>query len=49
VLFAALILLILGYTMVYSSLHGNWQFWRYFFPSSVGTYASNTAVLPQQA
>jgi putative Mn2+ efflux pump MntP len=34
VLFAALLLVILGYTMVYSSLHGRWDFWRYFFPKT---------------
>jgi hypothetical protein len=32
VLFAALLLAILGYTMVFSALHGSWAFWKYFFP-----------------
>lgn len=32
-LFAALIVLTVGYTMLYSAVHGNWAFWTYFFPS----------------
>ena len=31
-LFVALVLLTIGYTMIYAALHGNWQFWTYFFP-----------------
>ncbi len=31
-LFVSLIFLTVGYTMVYAALHGNWQFWTYFFP-----------------
>lgn len=31
-LFVSMVLLTVGYTMVYSALHGNWQFWTYFFP-----------------
>lgn len=31
-LFVAMTLLTLGYTMVYSAFHGTWEFWRYFFP-----------------
>lgn len=33
-LFTSLILLVVGYTMVFSALHGRWQFWRYFFPKA---------------
>jgi len=25
-------LLTIGYSMVYAALHGNWQFWKYWFP-----------------
>lgn len=39
-LFVAMILLTVGYTAVYSSLHGNWQFWQYFFPKKVQAQAS---------
>jgi hypothetical protein len=34
VLFAAMLTLIVAYTMIYSALHGRWQFWTYFFPAS---------------
>lgn len=33
-LFTTLILLTLGYSMVYSALHGNWQFWTYWLPKT---------------
>lgn len=36
-LFAAMILLTVGYAAVYSALHGNWQFWTYFFPPKAAT------------
>jgi hypothetical protein len=32
-LFTAMIVLVLGYTMIYSALHGRWEFWTYFFPA----------------
>lgn len=31
-LFVSMILLTVGYTALYAALHGNWEFWRYFFP-----------------
>jgi hypothetical protein len=34
VLFTSLLLLTIGYAMVFSALHGNWQFWTYLFPKS---------------
>ena len=46
-LFTSLILLVVGYTMLYSALHGKWQFWRYFFPAKA-TQAS-TALATQVA
>jgi len=33
-LLISMLTLILGYTMVYASVHGDWQFWRYFFPAT---------------
>lgn len=36
-LFTAMILLTIGYTAVYAALHGNWEFWRYFFPRGTKT------------
>ena len=36
-LFAAMIFLTVGYTAVYAALHGNWQFWQYFFPRKATT------------
>lgn len=44
-LFVSLILLTIGYTMVFAALHGNWQFWSYFFPGGgvVPTTGRNTA------
>ncbi len=33
-LFTSIILMTLGYTMVYSALHGKWQFWTFFFPQN---------------
>ena len=36
-LFAAMIFLTVGYTAVYAALHGNWQFWQYFFPRNAPT------------
>lgn len=32
-LFAAIIFGVLGYTMIYSALHGKWEFWTFFFPA----------------
>jgi hypothetical protein len=34
VLLAAMVLLILGYSMAYSAFHGNWQFWKYWLPKT---------------
>jgi hypothetical protein len=48
-LLTSIILMVLGYTMVYSTLHGNWQFWSYFFPKTsapaalAGTAATSSA------
>jgi hypothetical protein len=43
-LFTSLVLLVVGYTMLYSALHGRWEFWRYFFPSKrVPTLSSTPA------
>ena len=36
-LFTSMILLTLGYTMVFSALHGNWAFWLYLFPATAPT------------
>lgn len=33
-LFTSLLLISIGYAMVYSAMHGDWQFWTYLFPKS---------------
>jgi hypothetical protein len=40
VLFVALILLTVSYAMIYSALHGQWQFWKYFFAKTAPTAAA---------
>jgi hypothetical protein len=35
-----MITLILGYTMIYSALHGRWEFWTYFFPAKAAATSS---------
>lgn len=39
-LFVAMILLTVGYAAVYSALHGDWEFWKYFFPSKAKAAAA---------
>lgn len=41
-LFVGMLLLTVGYTMIYAALHGNWQFWTYFFPKRVQTQSTTT-------
>jgi hypothetical protein len=43
VLFIALALVTVGYTMVFAALHGNWQFWTYFFPKKPNSQAVSTS------
>ena len=33
-LLAAMVLMIVGYSMIYAAFHGNWQFWQYWLPGS---------------
>lgn len=33
-LFTAMVLMTVGYSMVYSALHGQWQFWTFWFPKN---------------
>jgi hypothetical protein len=33
-LFASMLFAILGYSMVYAAFHGDWAFWRYWFPKT---------------
>jgi hypothetical protein len=40
-LFMTIILLVTGYTMVYSALHGQWEFWRFFFPAQAPNTTAN--------
>jgi hypothetical protein len=42
-LFVSILLMVVGYTMVYSALHGNWQFWTYFFPKNAAPAANAPA------
>ena len=42
-LFISIILMTVGYTMVYAALHGRWQFWTYFFPAKPVARPSTTA------
>jgi hypothetical protein len=32
-LFISIIFSTLGYAMIYSALHGKWEFWQFLFPS----------------
>jgi hypothetical protein len=40
VLFVALLMLVVGYSMVYSALHGDWQFWKTLIPSQAPAVTS---------
>jgi hypothetical protein len=33
-LLATMVVLIVGYSMVYAALHGDWAFWKYWFPAT---------------
>ena len=33
-LFTSIIALTIGYAMMYSALHGHWNFWVYLFPKT---------------
>jgi hypothetical protein len=43
VLFTSIILMTVGYAMMYSALHGHWNFWIYLFPKSTATVPSALA------
>ena len=45
-LFASIVLLVTGYTMVYSALHGKWEFWKFFFPQSAVPSSSSAKATP---
>lgn len=45
-LFTSIVLMVVGYTMVYSAFHGTWQFWTYFFPQE-SVAAARTATVSQ--
>lgn len=38
-----MIFLTVGYTAVYAALHGNWQFWQYFFPRRAASASTSQA------
>ena len=42
-LFVSIILMVTGYTMVYSALHGKWEFWRFWFPNRPPSNAATPA------
>jgi hypothetical protein len=44
-LFVSIVLMVVGYTMLYSSMHGNWEFWTYFFPKNAPP-AANAPTAP---
>lgn len=48
-LFASVLLMLTGYTMVYSALHGRWEFWRFFFPANAKPAAGATTAPAAQA
>ena len=33
-LFTSIVLMTVGYAMMYSALHGHWNFWVYLFPGA---------------
>jgi hypothetical protein len=33
-LLAAMVVLIVGYSMIYAALHGDWAFWQYWKPAA---------------
>jgi hypothetical protein len=43
VLFVSIILMVTGYTMLYSALHGKWEFWRFWFPNRAPSNAAASA------
>jgi hypothetical protein len=42
-LFLSMILVTIGYAALYATLHGDWQFWQYFFPRTTPTAATTAA------
>ena len=32
-LFASIVLMVVGYSMLYAALHGRWEFWKFWFPA----------------
>lgn len=46
-LLMSLVLMTVGYTMVYSVLHGSWEFWTYFFPKKNNTTSASVPVTAQ--
>lgn len=47
----SLVLMTVGYAMLYSVLHGSWEFWTYFFPKKKGSKkkGSTTSTPPVSA
>ena len=45
-LFASIVLLVVGYSMVYAAPHGRWEFWKFFFPKSAVPSSSSAKATP---
>ena len=43
-LFLSMILVTVGYAAIYATLHGDWQFWQYFFPKGTAGTTTSTAL-----
>ena len=41
-LFASMLLMTVGYSMLYAALHGHWEFWRYLIPKNAPAASGST-------
>lgn len=48
-LFVAMILVTVGYSMVFSALHGQWEFWTFWFPKKAIPLAAGATPAPAAA
>ena len=42
-LFVSILLMVTGYTMIYSALQGKWEFWKFWFPATAVPGAASAA------
>ena len=48
-LFASMLLMTVGYAMLYAALHGRWEFWTYLIPKNAPAAAGSTPATPSTA